>query len=510
MPKHAPPTFTTLGLVLTIVKCFIGSGILFLPKAFSNGGYLFSTLSMVLCAALTQVCVSKLIACRGLLPPGTSYGAIGQHVAGFWGARAVDASLVLSQAGFCIVYVSFIARNVIQLLNDSARGCWVGPEWIGALILAEFLVLAPLTWVRRLASFEVTNIIADGCIAVGLLAVLAWAGAGMARAGGGGGGGGGGSPLPAIGSNWALMLGTAVYAFEGAGMVVPMVNALPPAGRAAFPRIFALTLAGVSALYIVVGLVPYAYIVGYGGGGGLVQDTITLNLPKAWWSYCVLGGYCVALALSYPLMMFPAMRALEAGAAPFLFPEAAGAGEAAEAEADGGAGGGGGSDAEEEEEGSGGGGGGGGEGLEEELLLRPVAGQPEGGEGGVLLVDGPSALAAAHALLRRRAAARQSTATMWKVNAFRSAVVGVTLLVAYGGASQLDNMVSLIGAFCCTPIAFIFPAWFHAVMVARPTGRRWAEAADWAIVALGCAILAFSSYMAVTSWSRTVFNACLP
>lgn len=36
--------------------------------------------------------------------------------------------------------------------------------------------------------------------------------------------------------------------------------------------------------------------------------------------------------------------------------------------------------------------------------------------------------------------------------------MAVTLLVAYLGAPQLDNMVALIGAFCCTPIAFIFPA----------------------------------------------------
>ena len=336
-------SLSTPGLVATIIKCFIGSGILFLPKAFSNGGWLFSTVSMVFFAWLTNVCVTKLIACRALLPRGTSYGGIGQHVAGFWGARAVDASLVLSQAGFCCVYVSFVARNVIQLLNDlPGKGCWIGPQWLYVLILLEFLWLAPLTWVRRLASFEGTNLAADVFIGVGLLAVLAWAGAGMAGRGGGGGGGAPPSPLPALGANWPLMLGTAVYAFEGAGMVVPMVNALPPAGRRAFPTTFALTLAGVSALYIAVGVVPYTYIVGYGGSGGLVQDCVTLNLPRAWWSYCVVAGYCLALTFSYPFMMFPAMRALEAGVAPWLFPEAVVVPEGGEEEE------------EEEEEGGGG------------------------------------------------------------------------------------------------------------------------------------------------------------
>jgi amino acid permease len=481
-------SLTTTGLVVTIIKCFIGSGILFLPKAFSNGGWLFSTLSMAAFAWLTNLCVKKLIACRALMPRGASYGSIGAHVAGFWGARAVDASLVLSQAGFCCVYVSFVARNVIQLLNDlPGRGCWLGPQWLYVLILIEFLWLAPLTWVRRLASFEATNLAADAFIGVGLLAVLSWAAAGMAAAGKGGGGGGGAPPAPlaAVGANWPLMLGTAVYAFEGAGMVVPMVNALPPAGRRTFPATFTLTLVGVSALYIAVGLVPYAYIVGFGGSGGVVQDCVTLNLPRAWWSYCVVAGYCLALTFSYPFMMFPAMRALEAGVAPWLFPEAAVVPE-------------GGDEEEEEEEGGEGGGGGG-------AAPRMAA----EGEAGPLLVDGVAALADADAALAR-AAAGASWRTAWKVNAFRSVVVGVTLLVAVLGASQLDNMVSLIGAFCCTPIAFIFPAWFHAVMVARPAGKRAEEAVDWAIVALGCGIMVFTTYQAIAGWGTTSFDACLP
>jgi amino acid permease len=509
-------SLTTTGLVVTIIKCFIGSGILFLPKAFSNGGWLFSAASMAVFAWLTNVCVMKLIACRALLPRGTSYGGIGAHVAGFWGARAVDTSLVLSQAGFCCVYVSFVARNVIQLLNDlPGKGCWVSSQWLYVLILCEFLWLAPLTWVRRLASFEGTNLVADVCIGVGLLAVLAWAGAGMA-ARGAGAGGAPPEPLQAIGTNWPLMLGTAVYAFEGAGMVVPMVNALPPAGRRTFPATFTLTLAGVSVLYVAVGLVPYAYIVGYGGSGGLVQDCVTLNLPRAWWSYCVVAGYCLALTFSYPFMMFPAMRALEAGVAPWLFPEAVvvpeGGEEGGEEEEDDG--GGDGAEGWSEKGGAGAAGGGGGRGKraarggEPQLELFEAPPSPAG-DAEPLLVDSAGMLAEADAALGRSTAA-QSWRTVWKVNAFRSLVVAATLLVAVLGASQLDNMVSLIGAFCCTPIAFIFPAWFHAVMVARPGGKRAEELVDWAIVALGCGIMVFTTYQSIKGWGTTEFDACLP
>lgn len=47
----------------------------------------------------------------------------------------MDVSLVLSQAGFCCVYVSFIAQNGLQLLN--AGKCWLGAEWLWVLIVVQ-------------------------------------------------------------------------------------------------------------------------------------------------------------------------------------------------------------------------------------------------------------------------------------------------------------------------------------------------------------------------------------
>ena len=417
-PHYAP--YPTWKLVVTIIKSFIGSGVLFLPKAFSNGGWAFSSASFIACAVLTNLCVTKLIACRAAMPPGSDYGAIGARVAGAWGAAAVNAALVLSQAGFCCVYISFIARNLIQLFNDGPRGCWVAPDALWKFVACEFLVLAPLTWVRRLSSFAPTNLAANALILTGIAGVLAFSVGGMA---GGGSDAAGLAPLPAFDAvRWPLMLGTAVYAFEGAGMVVPLVNELPPGDRARFPRVFALTLAGVSALYLVVGLVPYLYLVRYARAE--VQDTITLNLPHVWWSYCLTAGYCLALAFSYPLMLFPAVRVLEEAAAPCLFAGQGGGALAALQAASDAA-----SAAAEAEGGDGGDG--------------------AAGEGGALL--GAAAAAAAEELADE-ALRRDTGWGMWKTNLFRSGVVAATLLVSYAGSSQLDNMVSIIGAFCCTPM----------------------------------------------------------
>jgi len=236
------------------------------------------------------------------------------------------------------------------------------------------------------------------------------------------------------------MFGTAVYAFEGAGMVVPMVNELPTSERRKFPFVFAATLGGVSALYITVGLIPYVYLNGFSasedciaGLASCVQDTITLNLPKSWWSYGVVGGYCVALLFSYPLMMFPAMKVMEEAALPLLFPKASSTAAALATNGD----------------------------DEKNLRAESAEGDEErnleydggDGEANLSLLVPTGIQSALEEVLRAK-----GRGGWWRRNAFRSGVVAVTLLVAYLGAPQLDNMVALIGAFCCTPIAFIFPA----------------------------------------------------
>lgn len=291
-------------LVATIIKSFIGSGVLFLPKAFANGGSLFSVVMMVVAAVLTQVTIMRLVLCRDVVRG--SYGAIGRRAVGRWGEVAVDVSLVLSQSGFCMVYIGFIARNVMQLINALSPSCWLGGQWLWAVVAAEFALFYPLTLIRRIASFGPTNIAADVIIAVGLTGILAWSASGIAsqvRAGAT-------LSLPLLNaSQWPLMLGTSIYSYEGIGMVLPVVDSLRPGMQRAFGRTMMWTLAGVALVYITVGFVPYVYLEGLAGVP--MQDAVTLNLPRVWWAFAIMGGYCVALTFSYPLMLFPALRVLE-------------------------------------------------------------------------------------------------------------------------------------------------------------------------------------------------------
>ena len=95
--------------------------------------------------------------------------------------------------------------------------------------------------------------------------------------------------------------------------VVPVYDSLSARGQATFSWVLSATLAGVACVYLVVGMVPYLYLVG--AAHVAVGDAVTLSLPGTWWAYGIMGAYCVALALTYPLMLFPVLRIAERAAA---------------------------------------------------------------------------------------------------------------------------------------------------------------------------------------------------
>ena len=338
-PEESPAA-ERVRLVATIFKAFVGSGVLFLSKAYANGGWAASLSIMVVMALITQLTIVRLVDCRTRVRG--SYAAIGGAAAGPWAAVAVDAALVLSQAGFCCVYIAFIARNVLQLLNVGAcdPAPRVGGGWLWALVLAQAPIFVPLSWIRSMRTLGWTSAAANALIVGGLLGIVAWAATAWAAA----------SPVPSgfdvpafNSQGFALFLGSAVYAYEGIGMgacgrargarrrrlspppraralslprrraVVPVYDSLSARGQATFSWVLSATLAGVACVYLVVGMVPYLYLVG--AAHVAVGDAVTLSLPGAWWAYGIMGAYCVALALTYPLMLFPVLRIAERAAA---------------------------------------------------------------------------------------------------------------------------------------------------------------------------------------------------
>lgn len=91
----------------SLLKGFVCTGILYLPKNFHNGGWLWAMVSMILSWFLTLVCLLKLLEAKGMTPNG-SFSDIGFKAIGVPGRIMVDVFLSLSQIGFVTAYIYFI------------------------------------------------------------------------------------------------------------------------------------------------------------------------------------------------------------------------------------------------------------------------------------------------------------------------------------------------------------------------------------------------------------------
>lgn len=87
-----------------LFKAFIGTGILFLPKAFSNGGMLFSALFLWFIAGVSFSAFLLLLQCKEVIPG--SFGDIGGALYGKGMRRAVLFSIALSQV--CLSLVGYV------------------------------------------------------------------------------------------------------------------------------------------------------------------------------------------------------------------------------------------------------------------------------------------------------------------------------------------------------------------------------------------------------------------
>ena len=103
---------------LTLFKGFVCTGILYLPKAFINGGYAISIAMMIGSAILTIYCAMLLLEVRKKLGS-SNYTELGQTTYGRAGRICVDIALWSSQLGFCCAYVFFIMDNFASIILTS-------------------------------------------------------------------------------------------------------------------------------------------------------------------------------------------------------------------------------------------------------------------------------------------------------------------------------------------------------------------------------------------------------
>ncbi|KAF9358929.1 neutral amino acid transporter [Mortierella sp. NVP85] len=298
IPKSQQPPqgdATPAKAVFLLLKSFVGTGIMFLPKAFNNGGILFSSIVLILIAAISLFSFLLLVESRQVVP--ASFGDIGGHLYGQWMRQSVLWSIAISQIGFVCAYMSFVATNLEALAKNVMSASDMFPFYV--FVLVQLVVFIPLALIRNIARLSFTAVIADAFICFGLIYLYYFDIFTLSTSG-----------LSDVvlfnPSHFTLFIGTAVFTFEGIGLIIPITEAMKEPEK--FPKVLTGVMIGITVLFTSAGALSYAAF------GSKTETVILLNLPqKSHWVQSVQGLYSIAIMLSIPLQLFPAIRIMENG-----------------------------------------------------------------------------------------------------------------------------------------------------------------------------------------------------
>lgn len=286
---------SVLDAVLMLLKSFVGTGILFLGKAFFNGGILFSTIVLSVIAAVSLWSFLLLVETNQKLHVG--FGEMGGVLYGRYMRNAILTSIVVSQLGFVAAYTVFVAENT-QSLILSVSQCRTHIS-TGMLIFIQCLIFLPLSLIRRIAKLSWTALVADVFILAGIIYLFYYEIGSLAEHG-----------LADVQlfnrHNFPLLIGTAVFTFEGIGLVIPITESMRE------PEKFPATITGVMA--VVTALFASSGIFSYAAFGSDIQTVVITNMPgQSRFVQAIQAFYSVAILLSMPLQLFPALTILELG-----------------------------------------------------------------------------------------------------------------------------------------------------------------------------------------------------
>ncbi|KAF8708576.1 hypothetical protein HU200_029950 [Digitaria exilis] len=296
-----------------IVVSIVGTGVLGLPYAFRTAGWLAGALCVAGAGAATFYCMLLLLECRDKLREqeaeehgghqqhrccNYTYGDLGEKCFGKFGRHFTEATIILSQTGGTVAYLVFIGQNVSSVFSGDGSD----PLSPAFAVLALLLPLqAGLSFIRSLSSLAPFSILADACTVVAVATVVKQDVQLLAARGG--------DPLAdrsAVAGPWgvAFACGFAVFCFEGFCMTLALEASM--ADRSKFRRVLLQAIAGVTVVYVCFGAFGYlAY-------GDATMDIVTLNLPTNWSTAAVKVALCIALALTFPIMMHPIHEIVEA------------------------------------------------------------------------------------------------------------------------------------------------------------------------------------------------------
>ncbi|KEP67678.1 UNVERIFIED_CONTAM: transmembrane amino acid transporter protein [Hammondia hammondi] len=400
--RHKVKSTGAFGTGVIICKAFMGSAFILLPYAVMKGGLIFSFLILAGVLVLSVYCMELLLeCCEG--DARATYEAVAEHALGRWGRTLVELCVFSSQVAFCSVYAVVASRYLRDVILVTA-GCSPNVDVsVTTIIWCLGVYFFSLSFVRNMTYLVPLLLVGNMGTIFGMFILIVAVVVQMSQQ----------RMVRSVElfnfDGWSLILGTSIYLWLGAGLILPIRNTAKPAVQQKFSQLLISSLTGLILLYVVYSTIC---VLAFGKD---VREIILSNLPSGPLGTTIQAIFVIVVLSTYPLMLYPAT------------------------------------------------------GIVEERLLPYV-------------------------MTSCRWALQLASVTI------RIILVLSTLAMATLGKHQLGGLVSLIGAVCGVPLAFIFPALMH-LKLRRPQ-QFLRRLSHYLIVLSGFAVQGFSVYSTISGWHR--------
>ena len=418
---------STLKSFLLLLKSFIGTGILFLPNAFNNGGLLFSIVMIILFGIYSYWCYYILIKVKNITGL-KSFGDMGKQLYGSWMKFIILFSLILTQLGFACAYVIFTAESFKSFIQNVT-----GIKNFNILypILFQLAVFIPMSFIRNVSKLTTPSLLANSLIMAGIVLVIYYSFNHLIIDL---------NMVPEAGviklfnpDHWTLFVGTAIFAFEGIGLIIPVQDTMKKPQD--FPLILGLVIICTTILFIIVATAGYlAY-------GSLIETVILQNFPqKNLIINLIQLFYSLAILLSTPLQIFPAISIIEG----YIFSKKPILNQVVSSNND------------------------------KDTFFKPI-----------------------------NISGRDNWKIKWLKNLLRSLIVIFVIALSYFQHANLDKLVAIVGSFACIPLVYMYPQMLHLKSYSIPKSKGkpfpWRVIIDYLLIVFGGISMIYTSYQSIST-----------
>lgn len=265
------------------------------PKAFKNGGYLFSPIALIMAAMLQMYCAVKLTQC-GMLVKKISYPDIADKAMGRQGKKLIELCLAVIHFQFTIAQLAFIVEGIKSTVESMTGKSTLKEIHIGLIVLSLF---SPLAWVRKIETFKIGFMFGFAMIVVTIITISVFCFSMNISSS---------EPDELSLSEWGFIpinkdsyfstIGFFFFLFEGIGGVMPIMSATRD--RESFPILLCGTFMFLCMMHI-----GFAELCYYTFGNNLTKAIIMEHMPAANPIIQVVKIlFMINLVFSYPLTIF--------------------------------------------------------------------------------------------------------------------------------------------------------------------------------------------------------------